>query len=434
MIKSMITMAMVAVIIGLVSLLVVSCRSLFASPKNNPKMTVLWELWQSGTWEALENEARKYTQSRETRDEGHFMLCLLSHVRGNYSDSIDHFEKITQNYPYRTYLMEPVLWSYYFTGAYKDALHLIQEGPPHKVTEYRLKQAMKYPVKVSIQERVILPFTDDELTPMMPGAEMVLNGKTVTARLDTGGSFLHVSPSFAEQLGLEHPGISEKTFGALGFNETYYTIGNLEIGSITIGNVPIAVHDLGPAVTAFEQMYGIRVDVIFGTNILQQFLTTIDPVHNRFIFSPQAGMENKESHLGLLDMETAERTPFYMLYDHFMHAPGIVDQKQSMFFVDSGLVVFTDTQGMASYLVPEGTLSGWETQSADNAAFPVLLNPSGFENLLREDAKVFMIPDKTWRNMGDWSGITVDAMISWGYLRQYIWTIDFMNREYILSM
>ena len=43
-----------------------------------------------------------------------------------------------------------------------------------------------------------------------------------------------------------------------------------------------------------------------------------------------------------------------------------------------------------------------------------------------------VVPDRTWRAFGEWSGIRVEALLSHAFLKHYAWTIDFDRRVYLL--
>lgn len=49
----------------------------------------------------------------------------------------------------------------------------------------------------------------------------------------------------------------------------------------------------------------------------------------------------------------------------------------------------------------------------------------------RGSLAAYVVADAVWRDFGDWSGIRVDALVSWGFLRQFSWTIDFDDRRYL---
>jgi hypothetical protein len=42
------------------------------------------------------------------------------------------------------------------------------------------------------------------------------------------------------------------------------------------------------------------------------------------------------------------------------------------------------------------------------------------------------VSEKTWRAFGDWGGIRVSGIVSWGYLKHVTWTIDFDEMVYQL--
>ena len=59
---------------------------------------------------------------------------------------------------------------------------------------------------------------------------------------------------------------------------------------------------------------------------------------------------------------------------------------------------------------------------------PVAIGPAELDGLT-----AYPIPDSAWRDFGDWGGIRVDALVSWGFLRHFSWTIDFDRRRYLFG-
>jgi hypothetical protein len=101
------------------------------------------------------------------------------------------------------------------------------------------------------------------------------------------------------------------------------------------------------------------------------------------------------------------------------------------FFVDSGLAVFTTEQGQAGVIVAASTLRAWGIAAPPAGRFaeipwPISLGP------VRQNAMTAMaVPDRTWRNFGDWNGIRVEALLSHAFLKNYTWTMDFDRLVYL---
>ncbi len=65
----------------------------------------------------------------------------------------------------------------------------------------------------------------------MPGFAVRLNGRPTVARLDTGGSFVHVSAESARRIGIETV-VTEREFAALRWHTVRYGVADLDIGPV----------------------------------------------------------------------------------------------------------------------------------------------------------------------------------------------------------
>ena len=75
--------------------------------------------------------------------------------------------------------------------------------------------------------------------------------------------------------------------------------------------------------------------VVFGTNIIKQFITTIDYPNNKFILTNDVNlMQNKN----LNEISEKFEMPFYLAGDHYMFGQGILDEQKVNMFFDTGLV------------------------------------------------------------------------------------------------
>src|SRR5262249_28117528 len=184
------------------------------------------------------------------------------------------------------------------------------------------------PLSISLDGMDIIPF--DYTALRMPVFDVVVNGSSVKAILDTGGSYLAMSPVLADKLGIKAVPVGE---GRASQRQTqvYLGVADFSVGHVSATNISVAVLEpLGHPLT--------RDVAVFGTTFLSNFLTTIDYPHQRLILSARGDATASERHRSTIaPFETT--MPFYMWFDHYMFAKGALDANRNLnFFVDTGLV------------------------------------------------------------------------------------------------
>ena len=336
-------------------------------------------------------------------------------------------------YPKRKLLVEAVTWSYIHLGDYAGARqHLEDSGAPKDPALLSaLGYWMEHPLKAEASGVAEIPFTEDGLSPWMPGFKVRINGQEVVARLDTGGSFILLSPTWAERLGVRST-FKEKGFASLKeVGVGYGGFVDLELGSFVLLNVPVYVLDhLDGQSKNLAAAFGEELGPIVGTNIFQQFLTTIDGPARRFLLSPRGDSAAAAAHAARLAGEATE-IPFTIWLDHFMTAKGSLNGTPVRLFFDSGLVTGNAEQGQASLLVPRPVLESWGAAVPEEGRLAVLSSPLRLGQVQGYNVSACSVPEATWKAMGDWGGLEVHALISWGFLKDLAWTIDFDRRVYI---
>ena len=176
-------------------------------------------------------------------------------------------------------LDEPVLWAHVHLDDIAGAVAFAERRgiDPHAVST-RSDSAWRSRTRsgVAIDGVVDVPFTDDALTPLMPGFTARLNGRPTVARLDTGGSFVHMTAEAATAFGVKTI-VAEREFAALSWHTVRHGFADLELGPIHLRNVPVdrstrvrSRPDRSPRRSASS--WGR----IIGTNVLERFLTTVD--------------------------------------------------------------------------------------------------------------------------------------------------------------
>ena len=418
--------------VALVVAFLASCVSAGFNGEPEPSLRPAWAMYRKGNFQEAKATAVRLLETRKTENPGRYLLCLIAHQEGRYDEAIRQYSRIRRSYPKRKLLASPVAWSYIFLGDYGGALnHLENAG-------VRLDPALlgaladwkDAPLKTEASGVVEIPFTDDGLSPFMPGFKVKINGKETVARLDTGGGFIHLTQAWAERLGVRST-VREKGFASLQeIDIGYGGFVDLELGTFILRNVPVYVMDhLEAQSVAMVEVFGEGLGPIIGTNVLQRFISTIDGPGRRIILSPRADPAATATHATLLAGDAAE-FPFTMWDDHFMLARGALGGKPINLFFDSGLVVFTPEQEQAALLASIPFLESWGATIPEQGRFAEVPLPLAVGGFGEGNPLAVPVPEATWKAMGDWGGVDVDALISWGFLKEYAWTIDFDRMTY----
>ena len=224
-----------------------------------------------------------------TADEARHVIVLASHVQGDHAAAVETYHAISRRYRRLAELDEPILWSHVRLGdiaatqTFAEGRGLLRSAAVRE----QLRLAREQPLSVHSSEAVDIPFTDDAFTSLMPGIAVRLGGHALVARLDTGGSFVHLSQRQARALGIQYGGCG-RDFAGLTTASVCYGIADLDLGTARLRNVPVHVHaNHTLPVAAVGSAFGAKVDLIIGTNVLAQFLTTIDAPGQRLVLSPR---------------------------------------------------------------------------------------------------------------------------------------------------
>jgi hypothetical protein len=236
---------------------------------SDPVLAEAWNAWAAGDFQGARTLSEALVAETVTSDAGHFMLALVSHVTGDYGAAIEHSCALSRRYPGRRALAETILESYLLLRDVPGARQFAREQRLGASVRRVLDAAIQRPLRVEIDGVAVLPFVDDPLTPMMLGVAARINGYETVARLDTGGTFVHASEEQARLWGIETVA-NERTFASP--------------ATMTVCFGP-ADFELGP---------------IFGTNVLQQFLSTIAPHAGRLILSSRDDPDARAEHEALL--------------------------------------------------------------------------------------------------------------------------------------
>jgi len=265
------------------------------------------------------------------------------------------------------------------------------------------------------------------VTDPLPVIEVEVDGRKVTALIDTGGDCFILDPGIAEELGIEIAASMMGMFaGGMEAEVGFAMAQTLKLGGVTLHSVPISVLPTGGM-----QIGGHQLDGIVGTGVLKQFLSTIDYPGDRLVLRDPNGDAAAAFRAGGAG-RVFDEVPFYIQSTHFLVAPGSLNGLDGlMFHVDSGLA------GTAAFSAPEQTL--------DYVGIPVpetAVNPNnvgggggGFATGTFDVARLGLgeleqtdlvgsfggLPPQSFRMLG----FLQDGLISHNFLRAYSWTLDF---------
>jgi hypothetical protein len=383
-------------------------------------------MWRAGNVAGAKTAADE--RLAEAPDDGAALELRMksSFVSGDYRGALDFYAKIPAVYEGRARASALAVEAHLHMGDVAAAADLAREVGLESAAY--LEQRAAQPLTVEADRTYLVPFLEGGEIPVefFPGVSGTLNGQPAEIRFDTGGTFLVLGRAAAEKYGIElghefdgmHAATAVKVSRGIAKELTFE-------GGPRFVNVPVDVmEDLGDL-------------VIFGTSLLERFLSTVDYPNKRFILTPRERVDLREAHLSLLPKE--RRTlPFSMWGDHYMFAKGSlgVHEELSLFF-DSGLVAITVVDGkpvQAPFTASRQTLIPWgfdESRLAEKGFLPSG-GALGAAGLSQPDALIFF--DPALEEDRDFGGVRIHGLISHAWLAEYTWTIDFDAMEYIFGV
>ena len=298
------------------------------------------------------------------------------------------------------------------------------EGSASLLTFMQAFDGDPYGIEWTGDERVAhLPMTNDITQPgALPHVTLEINGEAVDLILDTGGDRLYLDKGIYERLGLPTLANREARYAYTGGETVEEPLGvaaTVTLGDVTLLNVPV--------IGATWKALGQTSDGVLTTQILRQFLTTVDYDNRRITFR-----ERSEEALAEV-METFGDTPpvevpFYMTSTHLMFAKGSLNGHPGMnYFLDSGLAA------SMPLVIVEETVEFLELEKTEIEGTPYYRSPiesHGLDGLPSGPAQalgnVFVEDDFFWR-----FGFMADVLISHQYLwPKGSWTMDFDEMKY----
>jgi len=374
--------------------------------------------WISGDLDILEADSMKNFAKNETDWDSVKALLFVSHMKGKYQQAVEYYQKLPVEE--RTLIsIRAMIDSLIHLNRFAEAKTVAIENK-YKPDFYgpMLDARMSSPLKVSIRQKEVLPFTTgaglDKYMPGIQGRVIGASSKIYVGpiRLDTGGEFLHLSKKRAQDLGLTELSCQ---LGRQAENKTQvcWSQANLEIGKIKLRNVPVSIIYSLP--DAFEP--------ILGTNVFQQFKTEINYPEKKLILYPRNAAFPKFKKVQCHEL------PFYMWADHFMIAKGQIGNKSNLnFFIDTGLVAVAPDGRQAAIKMATEDLKEWGFSFNENEKIIDPKGKLGLGTLLDENHLLIHSP---LANLGfDFGGVRIHGLLGHAYYNNYVWRLDFEKRTY----
>lgn len=374
-----------------------------------------WRAWRAGDIDGAEHLAASAPDRTRVRLE-----FLTRFVRGRYREALDGYA--ADRTRFSRAFDEPVALAWLHSGRPDEALDHVIRRRGARAVPADLRMRVDQPLRTSLSVETVLPFAQGSLSPYLPAVETVMDGRPVVAHLDTGGTFVVMGTARAESLGVQLVPLGRDHHGTTRTSVSAGTLAELLLGDAVLTNVPVHV---------MPTLRGDQDVVLLGTNVFQQFLTTIDAPGERLVLAPRGSTVQP----GV----SATRIPFFLWGDHYMFARGGFGTRRDLsFFVDSGLayVVREDDAAparQASLYVTRRQSRSWGVdRRRASAPHWYAEEPIHLGDLRQDRALVATTPTRRtpWRSFG---GVRIHALLSQGFLRDYSWTLDFDQHLYVFQ-
>jgi predicted aspartyl protease len=309
-------------------------------------------------------------------------------------------------------------------------------------------------------ESTRLPFIKSDPLPVVN--VRVNGGPEVAFFVDTGDSELLLDSEFARELNVKPMGSVQGTFsGGEHAQVENGRVDSLTLGSWTLKNIPVGIMPL----RSMSDAFGVKqINGCIGTNVLYQFLATIDYRTGELILrkkntanlkrfdaagappSPPRVGRGSASHSGQAGKPGGANSrngatvtngivvPMWMAGDHFMVAWGRVNaQGMSLFFVDSGLAgagvkLAPSTLQQAGIHLDESKATEGQGGGGTLTIIPYTLAEFTVGEITQQNVAGLYDGPFPWENE---FGFHLAGMVGNDFLKQHAVTFDFTNMRII---
>ena len=399
---------------------IISLTLVFSATRAQGTIEEGWALWSKAELEKAEKIAEVYLDA----DEGKHLKGNILQVNGKYLEAIELYNSISSEYNEYEKVQISKLNIYLFHLKELDKAKALIDGIKKKdATIYAA--SINKPLTLECSGTFTVPMLVTEpLNPFIPIVSGEINGTKQNIAFDTGANFLVMSKAAAESMGISYNS-SLFFIGKQGYSTSKMWVGvvdNLVLGKdVKLKNVPV---------TIMEEMN--TEIIIFGTNILKEFYTTIDYPNNQFVFTTKDKPELVRAHQ---KRYAGNEMDFFMWSDHYMMGKGSYNDKRINMFFDSGLVVVGQANGAIaqSWLcLSKESMENLGIEEKDNTSTRAVTATNDVLNFAGIDNENVIL-SLSGIDEFSFGGIMCDLLVSHGVLKHYAWTIDFENMKYIFK-
>ena len=271
-----------------------------------------------------------------------------------------------------------------------------------------------------------LPMINDITAPgALPLMRLDVNGQPVEFILDTGGDRLYIDEGVEAKLGIQHISERKAKYAYTGGQTVTEPLGvadTVRLGQVTLHNVPVIV--------AKWKALGLTSDGVITTQILKQFLTTVDYASKEITLRDRSA-DGRKHLLAWFEGKAPKQMPFFLAGTHLQFAKGCLNGHSGLnLLLDSGLAL------SLPLVLPEETvefLSLGKTPIPNTKFFMSPIESHGLDHLIRgatqAASNIFVEKNMYWAN-----GFLMDGLISHQYLWHLgSWTIDFDEMTYYFT-
>jgi hypothetical protein len=385
-----------------------------------------WEHWRRGRVAEARQLADTLLIANADLHEARHLSVLTSFAAGEYERALGEHRLLPRSTRQWKTLVPLMVNAHEHLGRLDEAAALASEGGLAKPTVRALMERSRRPLSVKLAQTTIVPFADAQANPiadLMPAVPVTINGQRRIAHLDTGGAFIVMSPRAAAELGIAAESVGEGRASARAARVSAGIADELRIGDVTAANVPVQV------VSVLDDADVPKpVQIILGTQVLAQLLTTWDNPGQRLVLSPRRDPAARERHLAELPAGATE-IDFHLLGDHFLLVKGAVGERADLvFFFDTGLVALDAEGRQAALAITPTVAAAWGLKGRPFSPSPGAIRFGGQE----QAGHSIMTLD--FAKGVPWHGIEVSALLAHGFLKSYTFTLDFDRRKLLVTL
>jgi hypothetical protein len=356
------------------------------------------------------------------------LAARIKYLLGRYGEAEELLHRVLAIEPGNPSALSKLVFVYYQTNQYDKCRTLPADAMGGmKLPHLDLMLAFEDEPYRAVWEEgdaATVPFL---VTDPLPVIEVEVDGRKVTALVDTGGDCFILDPGIASELGIEVVASMMGMFaGGMEAEVGFARAKTLRLGGVTLHSVPISVLPTGGM-----EIGGHRLEGIVGTGVLKQFLSTLDYPNDRLVLRSPSGRSAAEFAPGP-GGSVLDEVPFYLQSTHFLMARGSLNGVDGLtFHVDSGLA------GTAAFGAPRQTLEYVGIPVPQVEAHPENVGGGGggFATGTFEIAELGLGELRQANLVGSFGGLPPqsfmmlgfiqDGLISHNFLSQYAWTLDF---------